>query len=458
MDRGETELTDVQSFARWLLDQRLLSKADLRRARDAQRGRMGNLDTEIIDLQLMSERDTLEALGRFHKTRTVAGSELEFASPSAIRMLTPRIASRLGVVPFKLEGRTISVATLSPGDLLVEDEIAQQTGCMVASFVALEIRFVEALNRHYQTPITARYAGLIRRLTGVKDKVKEGYRAPPRDELDSAPPRAPEAVKQPAVDRRRPSAPKAAEPLELSAEELDLFPSLRIDQAEAVDAAGSIAGEVDLARENQPEERAQPEEPTRSEEPVPPTVVAPPDEPVPLEQPAPSDEADGGLEALLHVASHAMQNVEMRDDIADAMLGFCAPIFRRRMMLVLRGSTIMGWRGEGAGVDQQVVRAINIPTDEPSVFSGLLQGVEFWLGPLPAMPHNADLTMALGGPSPKDCYVMPVKVRDRVVCFLYGDNQDEGVGGLPLAEFKRLAGKAGLAFQVYLLKGKIRAS
>ena len=43
-----------------------------------------------------------------------------------------------------------------------------------------------------------------------------------------------------------------------------------------------------------------------------------------------------------------------------------------------------------------------------------------------------------------------------MVCFLYGDNMGEGVGGLPLAELKRLAAKAGLAFQVYLLKGKIR--
>ncbi len=93
-----------------------------------------------------------------------------------------------------------------------------------------------------------------------------------------------------------------------------------------------------------------------------------------------------------------MQNVEMRDDIADAMLGFCSPLFRRRMMLVRRGDTIMGWRGEGVGVNETAVRAISIPTDEPSVFSGLLQGVEFWLGPLPAMPHNSDLVMALGGP------------------------------------------------------------
>lgn len=435
-------MTDDHSFGDWLKTQGLLTKDDLRRARDAQRGRLGRLDTEIIDLQLMSETAVLDALGKFHKTRTVSGSELEFASPAAVRMLTPRIASRLGVVPFKLEGKTLSVATLSPGDLLVEDEIAQQSGCMVASFVALEIRFVEALYRHYQAPITARYAGLIRRLSGVREAVKP--RAP-RHRLDEMEPSPTSSIgndrRRRPVERSRASAARQEDTsLELSAEELDLFPSLRLEEAaEESDPAG-ISGAVPLAREGE----------------VPPLPIAPP----PREAPpaAKPESTQLGHEALLEAASLAMQNVEMRDDIADAILGFCSPLFRRRMMLVRRGDTIMGWRGEGVGVDERVVRAVSIPTDEPSVFSGLLQGVEFWLGPLPSMPHNADLTMALGGPPPKDCYVMPVKVRDRVVCFLYGDNQGVGVGGVPLAELKRLAGKAGLAFQVYLLKGKIRAS
>ena len=421
-------MTDDQTFGKWLVSQGLLTKDDVRRALNAQRGRMGRLDTEIVDLQLLTEATALKALGKFNKTRTVTGSELEFASPAAVRMLTPRIASRLGVVPFKLEGRTLSVATLSPGDLLVEDEIAQQTGCMVASFVTLEIRFVEALNLHYQAPITARYSGLIRRLSVERKARKETATRSPRDEMKvvSQYEPGPDKVRR-TVERRRASAPAPEVALELSAEELDLFPSLRDEEAAAVSDEGGISGEVALNREDQP------------------TAAAPP------------KEAEIGLGALLDAASHAMQNVEMRDDIADAMLGFCAPLFRRRMMLVQRRGTIMGWRGDGVGVDKQAIRTISIPVDEPSVFSGLLQGVEFWLGPLPTMPHNADLALALGGSSPKDCYILPVKVRDRVVCFLYGDNQDEGVGGLPIGELKRLAAKAGLAFQVYLLKGKIRA-
>jgi len=419
-------LQEDQSFARWLLDQGLLSKADLRRARDAQRGRMGRLDTEIIDLKLLSESKALELLGKYHRTRTVAGSELEFASPEAIRMLTPRIATRLGVVPFRLEGRTLSVATLDPGELLVEDEIAQLSGCMVASFVALEIRFVEALNRHYQAPITARYAGLIRRLSGVKEMPKP-VRVPDElhEEHDLAPVRVEDRV-TPAGGARRPTPRPENEALELSADEKSLFPSLRADEV--------------------------PEPPVVEASDKPAPVVREESGPIPI----PPETTELNPETLLQAAAHAMQNVEMRDDIADAILGFCAPLFRRRMMLVQRKDTVMGWRGEGFGVDETAVKAISIPTAEPSVFSGLLQGVDFWLGPLPTMPRNSDLASALGGEPPKDCYLLPIKVRDRVVCFLYGDNMGDGVGGLPLAELKRLAAKAGLAFQVYLLKGKIR--
>jgi hypothetical protein len=429
-------LNEDQGFAEWLLAERLLSKADLRRARDAQRGRMGRLDTELIDLKLLSEAKTLELLGKYHRTRTVSGAELAYASPEAVRMITPRIASRLGVIPFRLEGKTLSVGTLDPGDLLVEDEIAQLTGFMVSSFVALEIRFVEALNRHYQTPITARYAGLIRRLSGVREETPEA-RVPEHLEQESKAPPEPIKTGAPAAappPRRSP--PLEAAELELSDDELTLFPSLREgEEAETIEEAHSAPPEVPASVEPEPE--------------------TPPDEeaaPVPV----PPEATELNPETMLQSAAHAMQIVEMRDDIADAVLGFCAPLFRRRMMLVNRKDTVMGWRGEGFGVEESAVKAIGVPTGEPSVFSGLLQGVDFWLGPLPTMPRNSDIVAGLGGEPPKDCYILPIKVRDRVVCFLYGDNMGEGVGGLPLAELKRLAAKAGLAFQVYLLKGKIR--
>ena len=47
-------------------------------------------------------------------------------------------------------------------------------------------------------------------------------------------------------------------------------------------------------------------------------------------------------------------------------------------------------------------------------------------------------------------------MKSKIVCFLYGDNLDRGVAGAPMALLRRLIAKASLAFQVYLLKSKIR--
>ena len=153
----------------------------------------------------------------------------------------------------------------------------------------------------------------------------------------------------------------------------------------------------------------------------------------------------------------ALQDVELRDEIADALLAFAAPYLRRRMLLAVRKHTVIGWRGEGEGVDEVMVRAISIPLSEPSVFVGLGQGAAFWLGTLPPMARNVELTLALGGARPKDCVVLPVTLKQKTVCFLYGDNGADGVAGVPVSALRRLASMAGLAFQVYLLKGKIRS-
>jgi hypothetical protein len=405
-----------KAFGKWLVSEKLLRTDGLRRAMDIYKATQSRLDSVILDLGLISEKALLEALGRFHKTRTVSRAELGAVGAEVARMVSPRIALRLQVVPFRVEGRTLSVASLEPGDLLVEDELALITGCMVASFVALEVRLYEALNRLYGIPLSAQFGSLIRRFED------DGAAAPSTPRV-SVRPAAPEKRSlRPTKERTwRPSDhPRREathdEPLEVSDEDLSLFPSLR----------ESLEGGA---------ERTQ----------GPPVLRK-------VEPPA----ADLAPEERLAATATALQNAEMRDDIADAVLGFCAPLFRRRLMCVLRKDVIMGWRGEGEGVDSAAVREVSIPLDEPSVFVGLTQGAEFWLGPLPEMAHNMKLVTGLGGTAPKDCFILPVKVRDKTVCFLYCDNVENGVGGLPMADLRRLAAKAGLAFQVYLMKSKIR--
>ncbi len=403
-----------RAFGEWLVKERLLAPDGLRRAAEIYRDTQSRLDTVILDLGLMEESTLLDALGRFHKTRTVSRAELS-AAEAAAKKVPPRVALRMQAVPFRVEGKTLSVATLDPGDLLVEDELALITGCMVASYVALEMRLYEALNRLYGIPLSAQNASLITRFDSETAAPRSKAAAMPRvritePEKESAqgrPWRPKERTRKPVIQDQE---------LEVSDEDLSLFPSLR-------------TGEGEEARET----------------PHPPILGE-------LQPPA----ADLEPEERLAATADALQHAEMRDDIADVVLGFCTPLFRRRLMLVNRKGVVMGWRGEGDGVDQDKVRKISIPLTDPSVFVGLTQGTELWLGPIPEMPRNMDLVAGLGGVVPKDCFILPIMVREKTVCFLYCDNVEDGVGGLPMADLRRLVVKAGLAFQVYIMKSKIR--
>ena len=405
-----------KAFGEWLVEERLLRPEGLRQALAIQTSMPGRLDTILLDLGLLAEPTLLDALGRYHRTRTVSRAELSAVSTTVARMVSPRIAARLQVVPFRIEGKTLSIATVEPGDLLIEDELGLITGCMVASFVALEARLFEALHHLYGVPLSPQHLSLARRAEGGSTVKHSAATTSPPSSVT-----APRTEKAAPTSQRLDGRPRRREPreelLEVSAEDLSLFPSLREGVATA-----------------------------ETEEGQPPPAV-------PVEQP---EAADIGPEERLAAASVALQNAEMRDDIADAVLGFCVPLFRRRMMLAVRGNTVMGWRGEGDGLDQAKVRTIAIPLAEPSVFVGLTQGAEFWLGPLPTMPRNIEIILGLGGTSPKECFILPITVRDKTVCFLYGDNVDRQVGELPMGEIRRLAAKASLAFQVYLMKSKIR--
>jgi len=406
-----------KAFGEWLVKGSLLREDGLRRALEIYKVTNARFDSVLLDLGLIHESTLLEALGRFHKTRTVSRKILSLVEASVARMVSPRIATRLRIVPFRLEGKILSVAALDPGDLLVEDELGLITGCLIASYITLEVRLSEALNQHYGVPLSTQNQSLIRR-TDAKPQTSD--RAASATTLRTGPPPV-SNDDAPRRERRRPGdrpkrREKYHEPLEMSDEDLHLFPSMRLGNGEV--AAGATIPESIGA-------------------------VAPP-------------AADLSPDERMATTALALQNAEMREDIADAVLGFCAPLFRRRMMAVVRGDTVMGWRGEGEGVDPEMVRAISIPLREPSVFVGLSQGTEFWFGPLPKMPHNMDIVAGLGGLAPKECFILPVRVRSKTVCFLYCDNVDDGVAGLPMADLRRLAAKAGLAFQVYLMKSKIR--
>jgi len=435
-----------KEFGDWLIKERLLQTEGLQRAMEIYQTTQARLDTVLLDLGVIAETSLLKALGRFYNARTVSRAELSSIAAPVARWVSPRIATRLRVIPFDLEGKTLSVASLDPTDLLIADELSLITGCLIISYVTLEIRLYEALHTHYNIHLPAQYQSLIRRFdlkTSTADHAPKT--APTKPSPQPVEVSKPEKDTAPRPGERPKRRERHEAPLEMTAEDLALFPSLGTSGkvGDVPPDPPIMTGLEPPAADPSPEERLAATSVALQTGPPMPAEVEPP-------------AAGLSPEERLAATSVALQNAEMREDIADAVLGFCAPLFRRRMMLVVRGDTVMGWRGEGEGVDPDEVRKIAIPVAEPSVFSGLIQGADFWLGPMPTMPRNMEIVAGLGGTPPKECVILPIRMREKTVCLLYFDNIGDGVAGLPMPDLRRLGSKVSLAFQVYLLKSKIR--
>jgi hypothetical protein len=521
-----------QALGEFLVSSGCLSTDGLRRGLEAQSALECRLGSVLLDLGLMSEPSLLKALGRYCSARTVASNELMTVPPEVIKTVPARFALRHQVVPFRLAGKTLSVAAIDPGDLLLEDELSQLTGCMIASFAALEVRLDEALAKYYGKQLSVQATSLLKRMPGGNAAPTEAAaavseQAPAAEKTDitdvltevveieaaseeavededvsqqaaeacsealseapgevgaGAPSDAPGEVKTaseekaPPIPGYRPGVPTPREKdptmmVELSADDLADLPSFEesledtdvkklkpspeaIETGTDESSKPSVETAPDRDAETGPADAAERsikvvERPIEVAEPMVEVVEQPPEA-----ETGPVDTVDARLDA----AVDKMQLAEMREDIADAMLFFCSPYLRRRLLLAVRKNVVMGWRGEGEGIDPLWVRSMEIPLDEPSVFVSLTLGKELWRGSLPSMPGNQELLLGLGGEIPSQCLILPVVVRSRPIAFLYGDNIDQGLVDVPVDAIRRLVAKAGLAFQVYMLRNKMRTA
>lgn len=158
----------------------------------------------------------------------------------------------------------------------------------------------------------------------------------------------------------------------------------------------------------------------------------------------------------LEEASLLLQCSEMRDDIADAVLSFCEPFFERRLLLVRRRGDLVGWRAEGRGISPLAFERLTLDAVSPSVFAPLDEVGTIHGGALPEIGLPVDFSAALNYCPPEESVIVPIRLGDRVVAYLWADNIDESVRQAPLAQLQRLARKASLALEIIILKNRIR--
>jgi GAF domain-containing protein len=84
----------------------------------------------------------------------------------------------------------------------------------------------------------------------------------------------------------------------------------------------------------------------------------------------------------------------------------------------------------------------------------LRQGSGLHVGPLADMPAHRELAACWGGQLPRECLLLPVRLRDRLVTVLYLDAAGGPLGRIDLEGLQRLAAATARALERLILQKK----
>ena len=410
-----------------LIAEGVLSEGAVRSALGFQRhtGEPFRLGTILLDRDLLAEESLLKALSAIHRCDYATWPQILKAGPQIVRILPERAAVRLAAVPYALEGRGVRVAFKNPSNLAAVDEVSALTGRPVIPAVISEVRLLQALHLFFGRPVPIEFRSVLQKLE--RNEERRLYRTRATVRSAPIPPRRPPAapVREPgreipislgdrlAAPTMPPPPPSFAAPF---AQAETPHPASEI--ADAADASAFLPDFTPPHSES-PEEMAAgmwrdavPGEDSAS--PAPPVVMGP------EAAPEPATPARGLGE---------VPPMSGRDHIAESTLDALAARFPRILLLSSGQEAVQGWTGRGGRLTRGRVAQIQIPWGEPSIFAFVK---------LSGSPHRGGLSRILLPPAMMEllgdrgissCAVFPVRIKDRLVAFLYADR-----AGAPMSE------------------------
>ena len=405
----------------------------------------GRLGTCLIEMDAISEDNLLKGLSEQHGVPTVSLDDLRGIPDEVLALLPDKLARRCRAIPFRVVGTRLDVAMLEPRNLALQDEIAFASGKRLMVHVAHEVRIVEALERYYREESSSRFSMLVERLNRARylwERDKQPAPPKPEDELARLPPlpTGRQPLRRPAPPPPVPApAPPPPAPVAIKTE-APPAPAPRRPSIQTVSMTEEERAALGAAAT-----RPVPSVPGPS--PASPAMAASsPAAPSPsLPTVASIDEVDA-----------ALARTHDREEVARIALGFLARGYRRAALFQVAKDKVSAWMGQGE-LDLPIFQKFSVGLDQPSLFLNLRNGSSLHIGPLPPMPAHRELARAWGGELPRDCVVLPVRIRDRLVAVLYADGglrPGKGLGGIDLPHLQRLAAATGAALERCILHRK----
>lgn len=388
----------------FLIERGELDRQGLEEARRTQGFFGGEIESHLLKLGLVTEAQLAGALTEISGVPYASWDHLRAIPGDVLEAIPTSLVERHKVCPFRIEERRLRVAMLDPRDRAALTELQSVTPLQIEPWITIEPRLYHALSRFYRLRMPAWTQAIAL---------------------------APSTLPKIAPATTPPETPSVADPsagVGLDGKPLDADVSIE-------DHFYYTLGGLDPATfdESRPAPRAAPTP----------------------ELPAPSAPAPAA-DPLARLAD-AVAQADDRDAIADALLDYCATKSARCGLFAASKGGFRGVMGRGRGFDRQSLERVSIPEGSGTIFDTALLSRDFYFGAVPGLPPNRDLYTALGGKLPETALIVPIRVKDRVAALLYLDGDEAPLPAPDIALFRRIAVKAGLAFEILLLKTKIRS-
>jgi hypothetical protein len=126
------------------------------------------------------------------------------------------------------------------------------------------------------------------------------------------------------------------------------------------------------------------------------------------------------VEGAARAIKRATGRVRVGELLVSALESGFDGVLSAGMLMTMRANLLFGWRGFARGQDPEVVEAVALPMDVPSIFSAPCRGSISYFGP-PTSQSEVDerLWSVLGTGRPEEIGVHPVTIFGRLACVIY---------------------------------------
>ena len=133
-----------------LVEEKLISSAQLNEALEAQKSGGEKLGTLLIDMGLIAEDKLLQFLAERTGISFVSLAEFGEISDDAVAAVPEAIARQKMLMPFNKTKDRLTVAIADPLDVMVLDDLKMLTGCEVVGCLASESEIIAAHEKYYK--------------------------------------------------------------------------------------------------------------------------------------------------------------------------------------------------------------------------------------------------------------------------------------------------------------------